>query len=312
MKKLAYWACMILLLAGVASCGQDGPLSKSSAKKALEREAFFAKDSQVQEFMTGFYEASPEVMNQLARLKAAGMVTYTAEGVMEIVKDRKWVPHYSYFWGTRYQSGGHYSYTDREVPHVFVNVTLTEEGKKFVIEHPTEMRKDYAELLKHNEDYKENLPEYMNVTDNTYNTLTGKKPEPKQEVAEAVEEVAVDSDTVVAVEEVVEEEPAEEAPAVDPKDKNAKYKSLLNRVKSTTVKVLLGRYKVVKVMDVCCTEDMYKAGAATCTVIYTFTDATPFGYVLGDNKPDYYLVRNCAFRLYQDTGWTLQDSSSDD
>lgn len=85
MKKLAYWACMILLLAGVASCGQDGPLSKSSAKKALEREAFFAKDSQVQEFMTGFYEASPEVMDQLARLKAAGMVTYTAEGVMEIV-----------------------------------------------------------------------------------------------------------------------------------------------------------------------------------------------------------------------------------
>ena len=71
----------------------------------------FAKDSHVSEFETRFYEAGPEVLNQLAKLKAAGVVEYTAEGVMEIVKDRKWVPSYSYFYGMRYQNGGHYSYT---------------------------------------------------------------------------------------------------------------------------------------------------------------------------------------------------------
>ncbi len=314
MKKLVYLACMLLLLTGVSSCGQDGPLSKSSAKKALEREAMFAKDSHVAQFETGFYEAGPEVMNQLAKLKAAGVIEYSAEGVMEIVKDRKWVPSYSYFYGMRYQNGGHYSYTDREVPHVFVTVSLTEEGKKYVIEKPTEMRKDYAALLKHNEDYKENLPDFMKATDNTYSKLTGEPVKETEEVEAAVEEAAeaAESDTVVVaeeVEEVVAEEPAAEEPAIDPTDKNAKYKSMQARVKSETVKVLLGRYKIVKILDVRCTEDMYKAGEGTCTVVYTFTDVTPFGYVLSDEKPDYYQVHDCSFRLYQDNGWTLQTGS---
>lgn len=311
MKKLVYLACILLLLAGVSSCGQDGPLSRSSAKKALEREAMFAKDSHVAKLDTGFYEASPEVMNQLARLKAAGVIEYYAEGVKEIVKDRRWVPSYSCFYGMRYQNGGHYSYTDREVSHVFVNVTLTEEGKKYVIEKPTVMRKDYAELLKHNEDYKENLPDYMKATDNTYSKLTGQPVEGAEEVAAEVDEVA-ESDTMVAAEEVEEtvaEEPEAEKPAIDSADRNARYKSMQARVKSETVNVLLGRYKIVKILDVCCTEDMYKSGQGTCTVVYTFTDVTPFGYVLGDEKPDYYQVQSCSFCLYQDTGWTLQSGS---
>lgn len=137
---------------------------------------------------------------------------------MEIVKNRKWVPSYSYFYGMRYQNGGHYSYTDREVPHVFVTVSLTEEGKKYVIEKPTVMRKDYAALLKHNEDYKENLPDYMKATDNTYSKLAGEPVKEAEKEEAAVEEVA-ESDTVVVaeeVEDVVAEEPAPEEPAIDP------------------------------------------------------------------------------------------------
>lgn len=317
MKRLAYLACMLLLLVGMSGCGQDGPLSKRSAKKAVERSAMFAKDSQVTEFQTGFYEATTAQLDQLAQLKAAGMVTYTAEGVMEYAKDRKWVPTYSYFYGMRYQSGGYYSYTERKIPHVFVSVSLTEEGKKYVIDKPTVMRKDYAELVKHNDDYKENLPDYMNAKDNTFEKLTGTAPErPKKEETVTDEVVvAADSmaDTVVAVEAVEEEAPKEEPKKKASKsdDKNARFKSLQDRVKSETVNVLLGRFKVVKIIDVYCTEDMFKAGRGTCNVVFTFTDTTPFGYVLSDNKPDFYMLKNCSFRLYQDTGWALDDTTED-
>lgn len=310
MKRFFYFSCMLLLLIGTAGCGQDGPLSKRSAKKALERSAMFAKDSQVTEFQTGFYEATVSDLDKLAQLKAAGMVTYTAEGVMEYTKDRKWVPTYSYFYGMRYQNGGYYSYTEKETPHVFVSVSLTEEGKKFVIEKPTVMRKDYAQLVKHNDDYKENLPEYMKVRDNTFEKLTGTAPERNDsiEVSEIVEVDSIEADSVAVLEEVAqEEEPKKQA--TEPADKNAKFKELQARVKSETVNVLLGRFKVVKVIDVCCTEDMFKAGRGTCNVVFTFTDPTPFGYVLSDNKPDFYLIRNCSFRLYQDTGWTLEDTA---
>lgn len=314
MKKIAYMACMALLLTGATSCGPE-PLSKRSAKKAIERDAMFAKDSQVAQFKTGYYEVTPEELDQLAQLKAAGVVQYSAEGVMEVTQDRKWVPHYEYYYGMRFQNGGHYSYTDREIPHAFVTVTLTEDGKKYVVENPTTMRKEYAGLAKHNEDFKEVLPDYMNATDKTFEKLTGKPSEKKKENTTATEKFAVaDTDTAVAVEEVVAEESDEnsKAKAPDQKDKNAKYKACLERVKTEDVNVLLGRFKIVKVLDVCCTEDMYKAGKGSCNVVYTFTDATPFGYVLGSNKPDYYLMHPCSFRLYEDTGWVLEETPTVD
>lgn len=303
MKKFGYLACMLLLLAGTVSCGGNDPLSKSSAKKAVEKEAMFAKDSQVAQFETGFYEASPELMNKLAQLKAAGVITYSVETAIETTRESRWVSNYYY--------GGYYTYFDREVPHVFVNVSLTEEGKKFVVENPTVMRKDYAKLVKHNEDYKEEKPEYMNAVDNTFDNLSSdSKNDKKEEVAEEVVEENVEvveevSDTILTEGDAPVNKTDNSKP--EKVDKNAKYNSLLARVKSEKVNVLLGRFKVVKIMDVCCSEDMFKAGVGSCNVVYTFTDPTPFGYVLSDYKPDYYLVNECKFRLYQDTGWAVEN-----
>lgn len=205
-----------------------------------------------------------------------------------------------------YYYGGYYTYIDSEIPHVFVNVSLTEEGQKFVVENPTIMREDYAKVVKHNEDYKEELPDYMNATDNTYDELSADSGKDKEVVEAVAEEVYSDSDTLAIVEEVVEEVENPKPTKEVKEDKNAKYNSLRARVKSETVNVLLGRFKVIKIMDVCCSEDMFKQGVATCNVVYTFADPTPFGYVLSEFKPDYYLFKNCQFRLYKDTGWVVE------
>ena len=73
-KFLSMVACAAIIC-GMTSCGDSEVLSASSAKKALKKEAFFAKDYATHNFNTGFYEVDETDLNRLAKLQAAGMVT---------------------------------------------------------------------------------------------------------------------------------------------------------------------------------------------------------------------------------------------
>lgn len=290
----------LVLFVGLASCSGDGkPLTASAAKSALKKEAFFAKDSQVREFETGYQEVTEEYLNSLAQLQAAGVIEYTVETAIEKYEESR-----GNWW-----SG--YSKVTLERTHYFADVKLTKEGEKLVVEEPTTMRADEKKDFEINKDYEEKIPEYMSAYDKTVGTAPESE-EPEEEVVAAVEEeveVVEDSyyaDTVVA--EAVEETPAPAPakPKAKPAEKanpNADYEAKLDKVNTTTVNVLLGHFEIVKVKEVLCTEDMFKAGHGSCTLLFKFVDKTPFGFVFGAPQENFVMSEKVDFRLYQDLGW---------
>lgn len=293
MKKLILSFVAVLLLAGVAACSGDGsPLSESSAKSALKKEAIFAKDSQVASINIGFQEVNEATLANLALLKAAGVVDYSTEKVVETVTKRIWGGYWN----------GYYN-TTKEVEHVFANVELTDAGKKLVVENPTKKRADIIKDFKSNENYEEILPDYMSASGLGTDASAAAADAEVEVVEEQVAEVA--ADTVAAVAEEVAAVEVDQAPVNE--NPNAAYEALLARVNTEAVSVLLGRFEIVNVKEVLCTEDMFKAGKGSCTVLYKFVNKTPFGYVFNAPKQDYIMSTKVNFVLYQDMGWVVED-----
>lgn len=299
MKKFILSIALGALLVGLPSCSGDGkPLSASSAKSALKKEAIFAKDSQVKTFDIGFQEVSEESLNSLAQLKAAGVIDFTVETAKEISQSRE----YNYWSG--------YYYVTQEVEHFFADVQLTEEGRKLVVEEPTTVRSDLKDDLLANKDYEEKIPDYMSA----YYSKPSEVSEPET-VEPVVEEAIVEEDyadsTAVVVEAVeVEEIPAPEEPKASTpskKNPNEAYEALIARINTETVNVLLGRYELVKVKDILCTEDMFKAGKGSCIVFAKFVEKTPFGFVLGAPSEGYIHSTKVTFVHYQDSGWVAEN-----
>lgn len=264
-------------------------MSASSAKSAIEKEAFFAKDCNVTSFEVGFQEVTEDYLQKLACLKAAGMITYTTETVNETRSET-----YGNYW-TGYHTRTY------EVLHVFADVKLTPEGQKLVVENPTVLREDVKKDFAPNENYEEPVPGYMSATDNSFNSADTSQED--VEVAEEViesEEISEIGDTIVEVaEEVITPEPKNK------KDPNAAYNAMLERVDTSKVNVLVGRFKIVKVKEILCTEDMLKKGEGSCTLLFKFVDKTPFGYVFNTLQENYIQSVNVKFIHYQDLGWTV-------
>lgn len=288
MKNLFLSLAAGTLIAVMTACSADtNPLSESSAESALKKEAIFAKDSQVKTFALGFQEVSTNELNQLARLKAAGLVEYTTETVVEKRRVRQW--------------GGYWNpptVVIQETPHTFADVKLTPEGEKYIIAEPTIYRDDLAKDLKVNKDYSEAVPDYMSATHGVEPTATTVDNEINDIIEETdVEEISEPDDFT----EVVEEEVSTSAPD----NINAAYERMCARVNIENVNVLLGRYEIVSVKEISCTEDMYKAGKGSCKVFYKFVDKTPFGFVLGAPDENYVNSNTVSFVLYQDLGWVV-------
>ncbi|MDE6513162.1 MAG: hypothetical protein K2L05_03135 [Muribaculaceae bacterium] len=290
-KKFFGMVAVAALTLTAASCSNDGPLTASSAKKAIEKEAFFQKNTLADEFKTGYYESSESNLDKLAQLQAAGMINYSTDEVTEYVTSRQWV-------GGWY---GSYQNVTREIKHWFVNVSLTEAGAKLVVDEPDMKRKDILKDLKANKDYAEIIPDYMTVGHK------GAKPVAAPAVEEA-EEVVVE-EVADTVEEIVEmAEAVEETPAPAPANKNAAYEAALGRVNSEEVYVLMCQFKVVKCKEVFCPEEMKEAGKGQCSFVWKVTDKTPFGYVLMSSQipgEGYLNTGSAEFVFYNDLGWTV-------
>lgn len=293
MKKTIAIVAAAAVAIGLTSC-DDSVLSSSSARKAIKKEAIFAENYATAQFNTGYYEAGEGDLLNLARLKAAGMVTYTAETIIEKVRKST----YSYWSG--------YSYYNVDEEHTFVTVQLTEEGKKHLVETPVTQRADIAKDFKANEDYEEFIPDYMKIESTDIVT-----PVTEKEVVEAVEDIVPDSaviEEVTATEEVTETQAPSPAPVKA--EPNAAYEAAMAKVNIETHNVLLGRFSLEKVREVRCSEEMAKNGVGSCTAIITFKDKTPFGYVLGAPKQDFLKGVKVSLVYYEDLGWTV--SSFDD
>lgn len=227
----------------------------------------------------------------LERLKAAGMITLQSSTVIEEHKKS------SYSWYGR-------SYYTVDVDHIFVEVALTEEGKKLVVETPAKKSDEISKLLAANDGFKEVMPDYINAD---YDGGQSQQTVKEESIVEEVEEETVAADTVVAESgsaEAIEETPAQKQSSTD---SNAAYNAAVARVDITKVEVLLGKYKFEKAYNVLCSHEMMEKGVATCKFLYTFEDKTPFGYVLGAPKQGYMYVGIATFVHYSDRGWIIEE-----
>lgn len=285
MKKVFALIAATAVVMGLTSC-DDSVLSASSAKKALKKEAFFSKDYAVKTFETGFYEVDTDKLNDLAKLQAAGVITFTTE----TVKYRMRRSHYD-FW-----KGYTYYYIDGE--SIFATVDFTDEGRKYVVDEPVTMREDVYKDLKANINYEERVPDYMSAV------YTG------QIAGATVEDVEVTVDSIVADSVAVAEDATvieESSPIPVNDDPEAAYRAALERVAIVGNNVRLGQYAIEKVKEVRCTPEQAKNGDGSCVAIITFKDKTPFGFVLGAPLEGYLTSGKVQFKYYNDIGWVVSD-----
>lgn len=276
-------ACFLIF----SSCDSD-ELSPRLAKKALEDAPQLRDSCLTRTFETGYYEVEADDTIKLGQLQRAGVITYSAETVVEKRK------RYSYSWY------GSSSYTEN-VDHIFVTVELTEEGKKLEVTNKPVMRSVYEKalgLFDKKEEIKD--PAYMSAEA----AAAAKKAEQKEDktstadVTEAVDTAVVD--TVAADVDYAEAEPEPEpaAPATDP------YDTACAKVNKVEHEMLIANIKIVKVIDVFCPEEYKKNGQGECNFVYEFDDLTPFAWVFGDKEALHKRnVSSAKFKHTVDQGW---------
>lgn len=160
-----------------------------------------------------------------------------------------------------------------DVRHYFAQVALTDEGKKYVVANQPVRPAD-----------EENIPDYEfydsldTLSDSGYLT----------------------ADTVGAGDDT-----AADAAETKAKTTDESYQKELNKVSFTTVKVLVGFYKIEKVFDVQCPEDYRKAGIGKCRFITLFKGVTPFGTALTDHREGERSIGNANLVRYEDKGWRV-------
>lgn len=295
MKKFLLMLVAILTLVGTSGCSDSNFLSAGSAKSGVKKSPMFSEDGDLRLFNTGYYEVPEQELGRLKELQKAGMIKLAVEEIKEQTRKME----YSYWEG----------YTSRtvEVVHFFANVELTPEGQKYVVENAENyaVGKNLAKYLDKNIGYEEVIPDYITPEAEEVVETTTEVVAPVEEAAPAVEEVA-EATEMVATEEAVPTMVADTNP-----DNGSPYQVALQKVEKTEVYVKCGRYKVEKVLDILCTPKMAEEGTGSGTVVFTYAEKTPFGWVYGAPSENYYYVGKGIFTHYQDEGWVLTNLDFD-
>ncbi len=258
-KISGLFAAMALMLL-LASC-ENKTLTPRTAKKALEKETAFRDSSQVIGFNIGYYEVDSIARKKLESLSKAGVINCK---ISEITEHHRF-ERYTWWEGTKVFF--------KDVKHYFAEVSLSEEGKKYIVANPP--------VRPQGED---DIPEYdyHNMTDTLY-------------IDSGAGETAADSA------EVVPAKPEENATVAG----NDDYSKALKKVKYTTVNVLTGFYKIEKVLDVYCPETYKRAGIGKCNFVCVFSGITPFGAEFTSHKNGERTLGNADFIRYEDKGWRV-------
>ena len=113
----------MLLAASLTSCDKH-TLTARSAKKAIEKETAFRDSSQVVQIGIGYYEVDSAAKLKLEALAKKGVISCKINGIAEHHRFEK----YTWWEGTKVFY--------KDITHYFAEVSLTEEGKKFVVSNP--------------------------------------------------------------------------------------------------------------------------------------------------------------------------------
>ncbi len=229
---------------------------KSEVKRVLGPELDNIKSSTLE---LGYYELNSESERfTLRKLAAAGMINYNKQTITEITQG---------YWRIKKD-------------HVFVTVSLTEEGKKYVI--PEEK---LEKIKKEKEEHKAKLNDTKVVDTSVF---------PEAKVSEEEVPSVSSNDTSVSAKDKKKSEPAEKSD----------YEKALEKVNVQKVTVETYKMELEKVRDIKCTPAMLEEGTAKAEIILECTESTPFGRILSHVYEGEREIEKCSFELFTD-GWKV-------
>ena len=302
MKKSILSLIVLAVIVGLSSC-DNSVLTASGAEDAIKKDIFWENPIETNDFKIGYFEIDTDNLLKYQQLKAAGMITFSIEKVIE----KRQRSSYNWWTGTTY-------YTVNK-NHYFIDVQLTEEGKKYVIDeekNPKKGREDIIEDLNLDDpklQEEEVVPDYMTnyeavKIDNEEVAEGATEPEPEPLVTDASTDSAIEvtDSTSAPAEQPKQEKKAEK--------KKSDYEKALDKVNEIYVTVKLGKIEIVKCKEVYCPEEYVKLGKAECSVVYEFTEKTPFGYVLGAPRDGvrFQSPEKIHFTRYEDLGWVVVEN----
>lgn len=263
----------LLLLSGLfgmfimSSCG-NGELTKGSAEDALEKEVVaFQDSSQVATLQTGYYQLDDkDARMTLRRLANAGVITYSADKVIEKIR--------------RQQGWYNPTYYYVDVEHFFVKVGLTPEGEKFVVTNPV------TEIVDKDMDYK--IKESKFSMDVPFSDIEDAKPKATTDSSTSNTQSGNSGSSA-------------DGQAAEKSD----YQKAKDRAFTVSYNVLTHKNKIVKIKNVFCPEESLKKGTATCMFIYENAKVTPFGYFIQGIEEGRRRSATASFSKYTDGGWKV-------
>ena len=252
MKNL-FMASLVMCGALLAtSCGDSAAFTEGAAESAVnEMISPMTKNFTYGEVKVGYYELNSEADRyQLRKLQAAGVINYSAAKILE-------------------QKGSYYYSWNEE--HVFVTVSLTEEGKKYQLT-PEQI---------------EEIEEAMAAV--AVETFPGDKAPAggSSSGSQASKSQATQATASKATADMSE------------------YERAKAREKSELCYVQLYKLDLDKVRNLRCTDDMAKDGRATCEAIFRYVDVTPFGRIIGSVHEGQPEAQKCSFTYFNDKGWVM-------
>lgn len=285
MKKLFFCFLAITGFAVLTSC-DNSVLTASLAVDAIEKDVFWDDTRQTSDFVVGYYEIDKENIESFQQLQAAGVITLKVEKAVEKKVYNGW-----------------YSTKTEFIDHYFAEVALTEQGKKYVYEgKKLTGRIDQIEDMKldEDEDAEEEKPDYMtNLPKLEIATLQPVPERPADDNSASANNSSSDTDSDAADADVQ----TPDAPKAEP----TAYMKALDKVTKEEIKVVIGKFEIVKAKEVYCPQQYVEVGKGECIAIIEFTDKTPFGFVLGAPKNGERFSQAYELKRYEDLGWIVTE-----
>ncbi len=270
MKRSIIFLSVCLSALIITSCGDnkqnDKQISTSNIKTAVERLAEFQDGYYNTTLTVGYYELNCQIQREnLRKLAANGVITYNAEQINE------------------------YDGTLLKTTHVFVNVALTAEGQKCVVE------KGYVDSLSKDVD------------------MLNRFASEKYPMDSVGKEIIPVRNPLYAEEGDPEEIKPIETPSIANCEKPTPtlYDLALAKVQTKEVTVIAMKKTVAVVRNVICDELMLAQGNAQADVIIENTEVTAFGRILNKYVKGLREEKHFTFKYYIDRGWDIEIAKSE-
>lgn len=301
--KVLIFAFAIGGMMALASCGGGtDTISKSKAKRILNKEMTRThQDMFYGKLPVGFFECNDnDVRYQLRQLAANDIITYNCTKVMKTERVRHSRQVQQGFFYTYYTT--EYYYTNEKVPTYFVEVALTDKGRKIVVDSIPEVVDPLeADLKQPDIDY-DNFPESKVDPDEF--------PEPPAAVKPIAATESEEYEPVPPEEGLDDFDPEEVSEqVVNTNSDNREYDQAKAREHVEEVIVIAGENKLVKVRNI--RVGSHRSEGAQCEVVLERANVTPFGRIYGHMYNGQRILAKARFIYYEDRGWVVKSDDDD-